>query len=256
MRLLLLALFSLVGSACAGESLTLAAVLAQPRLRCAITVADSISVSIQNESDAPVIVAQPAGLIFAEPAEKNRAITLRATEFTVPAHHAADAIIPSAWLSSGAHIAAKNFRPTTDTEPRLAGLLKYFASHNDVPRSTAQLLVFCVAENITFAQWRRFLGAQPGSEPAPQQVVAAIDALGALREISPQASFALASDTELKLRALRNPVARDKAMQLYRIALPDAPLPPKLGTLLHTTPGDNCPICRQRALMQPREDGL
>ena len=147
-------------------------------------------------------------------------------------------------------------RATTETEPRLAGLLDYFAQHNDVPRLTAQLLVLCVTEDITFAPWRRFLGAKPGAEPAPQEVVAAIDALGVLHAIHPQRSFALAADVELKLRALRNPVARGKATQLYGLALPDAPLPPTLGTLLHLKPGDNCPICRQRALMQPRDDGL
>jgi hypothetical protein len=135
-------------------------------------------------------------------------------------------------------------------------LLTYFASHNDVPRMTAQLLVLCVTSDITFAPWRKFLGDQPGSEPAPQEVVAAIDALGTLREIEPQRTFALAADTELKLRAYRNPVARGKAMQVFDTSLPDAPLPPTLGSLLHTKAGDNCPICRQRALMQPRDDGL
>jgi hypothetical protein len=75
-----------------------------------------------------------------------------------------------------------------------------------------------------------------------------------LREISPDKTFALASDSELKLRALRNPWCRAKAMQLYGMTIPgDAPpgaVPPDLGQLLHTKPGDNCPICRMRAQMQ------
>ena len=254
MHRILLALLALAGSAWAGENLTLAEALAQPKLRCEITGSESITVVVQNISDAPVKLAQPAGLIFT--AGENRAITLRATELAVPARQAAEAVIPCARLSSRPATEAKNFLPTLETEPRLAGLLAYFASHNDMPRTTAQLLVLCVTEDVTFAQWRRFLGAQSSDEPSPQEIVAAVDALGALREIHPQRTFALNSDAELKLRALRNPLARGKAMRLYGIALPDAPLPPELGTLLHAKPGDNCPICRQRALMQPREDGL
>jgi hypothetical protein len=69
-----------------------------------------------------------------------------------------------------------------------------------------------------------------------------------LREIAPTASFALAKDPELKLRALRNPWCRTKAMQLYGIALPEiAPgQAPDLGQLLHTKANDNCPVCRLR----------
>ena len=36
----------------------------------------------------------------------------------------------------------------------------------------------------------------------------------------------------------------------------DGTVPPDIGQLLHTTPGDNCPICRQRAEMQPSPNGL
>ncbi|HYR59403.1 MAG TPA: hypothetical protein VEO95_12270, partial [Chthoniobacteraceae bacterium] len=198
----------------------------------------------------------PAGLICASAQEGDRVITLRAAEIVVPAKQAADATIPAAPLSTRSPAGTRSLRPTADSEPRLASLLEYFARNNDVPRLTAQLLVVCVIEDASFAQWRASLGAQPGSEPAPQEIVAAIDALGVLRQVHPQRTFALANDGELKLRALRNPVARIKAMQLYGLALPDAPLPPELSTLLHTKPGDNCPICRQRALMQPREDGL
>jgi hypothetical protein len=60
----------------------------------------------------------------------------------------------------------------------------------------------------------------------------------------------LAGDSELKLRALRNPWCRAKAMQVYGLSLGDGAVPPDLGQLLHTKPGDNCPICRQRALME------
>jgi len=95
-----------------------------------------------------------------------------------------------------------------------------------------------------------------GSGPAPTEIAAAIDALGVLREIAPERKFALASDDELKLRALRNPFSRAKAMQLYGMTLPDGLVAPDLQQLLHTKPGDNCPICRMRAQMPDAGNGL
>ena len=92
------------------------------------------------------------------------------------------------------------------------------------------------------------------AHPTPAEVTQAVDALGILHTIAPGQQFAIANDSGLKLRALRNPWCRAKAMQLYGIALPAASgadgQVPDLGQLLHTKPGDNCPICRQRALMQ------
>ena len=76
---------------------------------------------------------------------------------------------------------------------------------------------------------------------------------GILRTVAPSQTFALGSDSGLKLRALRNPWCRAKAMELYGITIPATTADgqvPDLGQLLHTRPGDNCPICRQRALME------
>ena len=56
--------------------------------------------------------------------------------------------------------------------------------------------------------------------PTPAEITQAIDALGVLREIVPAQTFALGSDAELKLRALRNPWCRAKAMQLYGMTIP------------------------------------
>jgi hypothetical protein len=88
--------------------------------------------------------------------------------------------------------------------------------------------------------------------------VQAIDALGLLRVLHPSRTFALATDPDLRLRALRNPWCRTKAALLYGLTLPgsDGATAPDLGQLLHTSPGDNCPICRQRAEMQTSPGGL
>jgi hypothetical protein len=256
MRLSLLALLVLIPGASASETITLAEACQRPGLQCEITSKDSLHIAIQNRTDASVTVKQTAGTIYAPAKGDARLIALRDAEFTVPAKQAADATIPAVPLAAGAPGEPQAYHPTTDRELRLAPFLTYFASHNDVPRLTARLLVLCVIQDVTFAQWRQTLGENSAPEAAAQEVVAAIDALGVLRDLAPAQKFALATDPELKLRALRNPVARGKAMQLYGIALPDAPLPPDLGSLLHTKPGDNCPICRQRAMMLPRDDGL
>jgi hypothetical protein len=82
----------------------------------------------------------------------------------------------------------------------------------------------------------------------PAEIVQAVDALGILRTIAPARSFTLAKDPELKLRALRNPWCRAKAMQLYGLAVPELgpAQAPDLGQLLHTKANDNCPVCRLR----------
>jgi len=252
MRFLLLLPLLLATALPAAEPLNLSAALRQPGLSVVITGGTPLVVTVTNQSATPVTIAQPAGLICA--GGDSRVVTLRALEVNVAAHAAAEATVPAAFLRDGEP--TKPWLPTAETEPRLAPLLGYLASHNDMPRLTAQLLVRCVVTDIDFAAWQRSLGVEPPAEPTPEHIVAAIDALGVLRELAPEKTFALATDPRLKLLALRNPVARRKAMQLYGIDLPEAPLPPELGTLLHTKPGDNCPICRQRALMQPREDGL
>ena len=92
--------------------------------------------------------------------------------------------------------------------------------------------------------------------PTPSDITQAIDVLGLLRKIAPEQTFALATDNGLKLRALRNPWCRAKAAQLYGLDNGDGGVAPDLGQLLHTKVGDNCPICRQRALLQQPANDL
>jgi hypothetical protein len=183
-------------------------------------------------------------------------VVLRAAEASVPARGAVEVALPAAALSSKSTVGIQSFKLTEATEPRLAPLLKYLAGQPDAPRTTTQLAVFCLLENITFAQWLHFLAATPGSagpaepHPTPAEVTQAIDVLGILREIAPEQPFALKADSDLKLRALRNPWCRAKAMQIYGLQIGDGALPPDIGQLLHTQAGDNCPVCRQRTRMQ------
>ena len=266
MRLFLaLAAATAVLVAPARASVTLAEALRDPALQCKITGSGHgvVQVAIENRGDAPVTVDQPAGLICAAVAGDTRVVTLRAAQVAVPAKSAAEATIPAAALSTHNEGKMQPFELTKEAEPRLAGLLAWLAKNNDAPRLTAQVAVLCLVENVTFAQWQQFLAPQrvpPSNAPTPAEIAAAVDALGLLRTLAPERTFALTSDGELRLRALRNPWSRAKAAQLFGIADPAGgsilALPPDLGTLLHTKANDNCPICRQRALMQPRDDGL
>jgi hypothetical protein len=184
---------------------------------------------------------------------------LRAASATVPPQGSVEVALPAAALSSKSAGTAQPFAPTAAAEPRRAGLLKFLADQPDAPKATAQLAILCLLENVTFPQWMQFLAATttPAEpHPTPSEVTQAIDVLGILRTVAPTQTFALAADPELKLRALRNPWCRAKAMQLYGLDLGDGAVPPDLGQLLHTKPGDNCPICRQRALMQQPANDL
>lgn len=219
---------------------------------------DQLALTVSNASGAAVAVTIPAGLIAANRAGAGRLIVLRAAELAVAPGAAATVALPVAALEKKNALETQPYRATPDAEPRLADLLKFLADQPDVPRATTQLVVLAVLEDVTFPQWRQFLapqraGAQPEqTQPTPLEVTQAIDALGLLHRLAPAKNFALASDAELKFRALRNPWCRAKATQLYGITLPtsDGAVPPDLGQLLHLKPGDNCPVCRQRGEMQ------
>jgi len=217
---------------------------------------DQLSLTLRNSSPAAVTVAIPAGLIAEGREKPDRVIVLRKAEASIPSQGAVDVALPVAALSSKSTGTPQPFVVTAASEPRLAPLLDYLANQPDAPRATAQITVLCLLENMSYAQWLQYLAGSAGSVPAsdphptPAEVTQAVDVLGLLRRLAPQQTFALATDSELKLRALRNPWCRVKAMQIYGLNLGDGAVPPDLGQLLHTKPGDNCPICRQRALME------
>lgn len=249
-------------SACAADTPALS--LAELAGRAELTMAwsgngrDQLALAVTNGSGAAVSVAIPAGFIAANQPGDNRLIVLRAAALAVAPGATATVTLPVAALATTNTFETQPYRATPDAEPRLAELLKFLTDQPDVPRATTQLVALALLEDVTFAQWQRFLapqraGARHGQTyPTPVEVTQAIDALGWLRRLAPAKTFALASDAELKFRALRNPWCRAKATQLYGITLPtsDGAVPPDLGQLLHLKPGDNCPVCRQRSEMQ------
>jgi hypothetical protein len=223
---------------------------------------DQLSLTLRNPSAKSMTVTIPAGLIAEGRNTTDRVVLLRKADATVPAQGVVDVSLPVVALSSKSGGATQPFILTAATEPKLTPLLDYLATQPDAPRGTAQLAVFCLLENMSYGQWIQFLSASSdeskstAAHPTPAEITQAVDVLGLLRQVAPQQTLALASDSELKLRALRNPWCRVKAMQIYGLNLGDGAVPPDLGQLLHTKPGDNCPICRQRALLQQSQNDL
>jgi len=139
---------------------------------------------------------------------------------------------------------------TEERSRELDPLVEYSAAHNDLPRATAQVAALLLTGNIGYPQWVAFLrldrSAPAESRPTPADVVAALDALALTRQSEPKREFALYGDSEFRLKCLRNPWSRAKAMQLFAMQAPEGVVAPDIGQLLHTKPGDNCPICRMR----------
>lgn len=212
---------------------------------------DQLKLVITNRGVSPVKISLPAGMICAGE-NGNRVITLRASTLSLDANSTAEADIPAAALSLTNTFGTQPFTVSDATEPELTEILKLLASRDDVPRTTAQLAILALLENVTFAQWQHFSAVQRSPQSPPYaDLIAGIDAIGLLKETAPNGDFTLAQDNELKLRALRNPVCRAKAVQLYGLGMSDnsdaAPQGvPDLKQLLHTQPGDNCPICKMR----------
>jgi hypothetical protein len=98
------------------------------------------------------------------------------------------------------------------------------------------------------SQWREALGR----EPNPAEISAALDELLIARRLAPDRTSRLMGEGALRLRAIRDPATRTRAMELFASPVADAGQAPDLQQLLHTTPGDNCPVCRLRA--QPVTD--
>lgn len=198
------------------------------------------------------IVSVAAGEIFATRAGR-RLMVLRGLPESPEMRNAEEIDLPAAALSSAdVAVDGEPCERSGAKDERLAALLEVFQKQPDLPRETAQLAVFAVLEDIDFSKWRGWrapAGMEP-KPPTPAEVVQAVDALTILRYAFPERSFALLADADLRHRALRNPWARSKAATLYGLTLPGdaapAGVPPDLGSLLHTKPGDNCPICRLR----------
>lgn len=239
-------------------ALSLHEAFAHPCLRCSVVpkAGQQLSVTLENRTAGPIMIALPAGLSIAGPSGGAGWVILRSTTVRIAAHSAAEAVLPAAMRSWKTSTKDVPLRPVDELDPALETFIGAIAAQPDFPRATAQFAVLALLEDATFAQGCKALaGGESGSaEPtSPAQVASAIDALGLLRQLAPTRKFALGEDADLKRRALRNPWSRAKAMQLYGLTLPgDASpeVPPELGRLLHTQAGDNCPICRTRSILQ------
>ena len=215
---------------------------------------DSATLKLTNTGAESQTLLLPAGSLL-DAKSGGRQVTLRAFEMKLDAGSAAEATLPTAALTTKN---TKSDRPLTlsaEVEPRLAPLVKLFASQNDLPRATAQLAVFIVLEDIEWLAWRTWcasISGKPATDtPTPAEVAQAVDALGLVRVAMPDKKPALLASEELKRLALRHPQARGKAGTLYGLSVENAvtgepALPPDLKQLLHMSANDNCPICRLR----------
>ncbi len=237
--------------------------IAQNRLRAELTGngRDTVTAHLVNLTAEKLPLTLPAGLVLTA-GNGERQIQLRAFTTELAAGAEADAILPAAAMSSKNTATSRRLHPTSTAEPKLAKLLPLFASQNDLPRPTAQLAVFLVLEDMTSAQWQQWMSGAWSQEKPPKphpnatDIAQIVDAIALAKLAAPDRKFALLADDELKRIALRAPSARGKAMAIYGLAVDDAltgepAVAPDLSKLLHTSPNDNCPICRLRAKMSP-----
>jgi hypothetical protein len=226
---------------------------------------DSASLKLANLTAAPVTLNIPAGTILLS-ANGERQITLRALKTELAAKAEADAILPTAALSAKNTDVQRAVTIAPAREEKLAKLVELLDKQNDLPRPTGQLAVLVLLEDVSWADWQQWLGPAwtrekpPKPHPTPVEIAQAVDAIALARISTPDRALTILTDDNFKRLALRNPWARGKAMALYGLTVEDAitgvpSLPPDLGKLLHTSPNDNCPICRRRAEMQ-KDNGL
>jgi hypothetical protein len=235
------------------HGMTLRNAVAAPQLRCTLRGDGraQLVVEIFNRGAEKTAVDIPAGLI-ATAASGARIATIRAASLEIAAGGKAEAVIPAVPFSASNRAQDESYAATNDEMPALRPLLDYSAKTNDLPRPTAQLTALLLLEDVSAVKWCDFLG----HEPTADEIATAIDALALAQQLAPAKTFALAQDADLRLRALRQPLVRAKAMQVFGIIAPEGVPVPDIKQLLHIRPGDNCPICRMRAQMEKAVNGL
>jgi hypothetical protein len=216
-----------------------------------------LTVQVSNDGAAPAKLEIPAGLV-ASGKNADRVATIRSATLEIPAGKTAEVELPAVPLSAKNSASEQEFTANSDAVLALGPLIEYSARQNDLPRATAQLTALLLLENVSFAHWQEFLHRAPSKDPspAPTDITACVDGIAIARNLAPTQKFAMLDDGEFRLRAVRNPYSRAKAMQLFGLAAPEGVPVPDLNQLLHTGPGDNCPICRMRAQSADPSNGL
>lgn len=255
-RLLMGIVLVLAVVARADESLHLETALREKRITVTASGNGRDTLHLQVSAPVRVRVEIPAGTQFrAENGDTQ--LTLRKVAIEPGPASPVDAIIPAAAtsLTNSFHERPVTFAGPTD--PKLEKLLELFGHQNDLPRATAQLAIFIALADIRWPNWIEWMKPVWSREksakdhPTPAEVAQAVDGIAFARLAFRDEKFAILADDGFKRLALRNPWARGKAMALYGMSVEDAitgdaSLPVDLGKLLHTSPNDNCPICRQR----------
>jgi hypothetical protein len=218
---------------------------------------NELTATITNQGSQSVSIEFPIGIV-AVGKSGSRMATIRPMSIAIEKTQTAEIIIPAVPLSLKNGTTPESLTLTRDKIDALKPLFDWSENQNDLPRKTAQLVALLLLENASLPQLQAFLAREPISEtrPTPADIAGIVDALSIVRQIAPDRKLVIADDPEFRLRALRNPWSRPKAMQLFGMNPPEGVPIPDLNQLLHTKPGDNCPVCRLRSPGADPSNGL
>lgn len=240
----------------------LSEVLADPRLDASfrLDAAGEVIFKARNTGTEAQVIAIPAPTVLAT-AGSARWFTIREAEIVLAPGERTEMRIPALRMSMQHQPAPGPLTLSAEKPACLDALIHFSKAHDDLPRPTAQLAAWMLLEDISYPQWIATLAA--GSTPPdaarftvpPEQLSTGIDALAIAKGLFPGRAFALAQAPEFRMRVLRFAKTRPKAMALFGMTAPEGIPEASIEDLLHTKPGDNCPICRWRGKMRALDSG-
>lgn len=122
-----------------------------------------LSLQVENRSTAKESVEIAAGTI-AVGKSGAKMVGLREAKVEIEPGRSVEAALPAVALSAANAPTPEPYEVAAEKAPELQPLFDYSASHNDLPRATAQVSALLLQSNLTYPAWLGFLRQEKSAD--------------------------------------------------------------------------------------------